>query len=97
MSALTLVEVNDDARWDAGVAASAQGTVFCRSAYLRSLGMPFRRLAVVCGGKTLALLPAVEDTSGQCLVHQWIHLLNGGDLVLLFQRRANTLIHPVGE
>ena len=68
MSALTLVEVNDDARWDAGVAASAQGTVFCRSAYLRSLGMPFRRLAVLCGGKTLALLPAVEDASGQCLV-----------------------------
>lgn len=68
MSALTLAELDDDARWDAGVAASAQGTVFCRSAYLRSLGMPFRRLAVLSGGKTLALLPAVEDASGQRLV-----------------------------
>lgn len=68
MSGLQLVEVDDDTAWDAGVAASLQGTVFCRSAYLRSLAMPFKRLAVRSGAETLALLPVVEDDSGQCMV-----------------------------
>lgn len=68
MSRIRVSEVDDDAAWDAGVAASAQGTVFCCSAYLRSLGQPFKRLAVQSGGKTVALIPVVEDDSGQRIV-----------------------------
>lgn len=59
MSALELVTLDDDAAWDAGVAASAQGTVFASAAYLRALDLPTRRYAVRAGQRVVALLPAV--------------------------------------
>lgn len=68
MSQLEWIEIDDDGVWDAGVEASLQGTVFCRSAHLRALGLPFRRYAVREGGKTVALLPAVEAGAGRRLV-----------------------------
>ncbi len=68
MSRLQIAAVDDDAQWDAGVDASPQGTVFCRSSHLRALGQPFRRLAVKSGGKTVALLPLVENDAGDAVV-----------------------------
>ncbi len=68
MSSLQLAEVDDDAAWDASVDASPQGTVFSRSAHLRALGQPFRRLAVKAGGRTVALLPLVENVAGDAVV-----------------------------
>lgn len=61
---LELAEAADDAAWDAFVAASPQGTVFSSSAFLRSLGAPFRRFVVHGGGAALAQVALVEDAAG---------------------------------
>lgn len=84
---LQLVEVDDDAVWDAGVDASPQGTVFCRAAYLRALGMPVRRLSVQSAGRILALLPAVEDAGGRRLLQPPFTPYQG----FLFLHEAHTL------
>ena len=47
--AMELIELHDDAAWDALVDASPQGTVFSRSGYLASLARPVRRYAKMCG------------------------------------------------
>jgi len=68
MSDYTLVEADDDAAWDAGVEAAEQGTVFCKTPYLKSLAMPVKRWLVKSGKVTVALLPVVEDDSGTKVV-----------------------------
>jgi hypothetical protein len=64
---LALDEAVDDAAWDAFVARSPQGTVFSSTAFLRSLGAPFRRLVVHDGAATLAQVALVEDGAGQAI------------------------------
>ncbi len=51
--------------WDALVDLSPQGTVFSKSAFLRSLGVNFRLYTVTNGPRTLALIAAIEDQAGQ--------------------------------
>lgn len=63
-SALELQEQHDDAAWDVLVDASPQGTVFARSGFLRSLGVPFRRFAITAGGKPQALVVGAEHADG---------------------------------
>ncbi|MFL6636152.1 MAG: GNAT family N-acetyltransferase [Massilia sp.] len=65
---LELVEADDDAQWDALVDASPQGTVFSKTAFLRSLNKPFRRFQVRSQGKVLAQIAAVEDESGRRII-----------------------------
>lgn len=65
---LELTEVDDDAQWDALVARSPQGTVFSRSTFLRSLGVPFRRYVIGTPGQPQALCAALEDGGGEELI-----------------------------
>jgi hypothetical protein len=61
---LEVAENADDAAWDAWTDLSPQGTVFSKSAFMRSLGAPFRRLVVTSAGRAVALLPLMEDGEG---------------------------------
>ena len=61
---LELSICDDDAEWDALVRASAQGTVFSQSGFLRSLGCSFKRYVVRSQNKPLALCAAPEDAGG---------------------------------
>jgi hypothetical protein len=65
---LELAEADDDAQWDALVDASPQGTVFSKTAFLRSLNKPFRRCQVRSQGKVLAQVAVIEDDSGRKMV-----------------------------
>jgi hypothetical protein len=64
---LTLGEAADDEAWDRLVDASPQGTVFSKSAFLQSLGAPFRRYLVTDDGLPAALLAVIEDDTGQAV------------------------------
>lgn len=64
MNNLILGETSDDDAWDALVDASAQGTVFSKSAFLQSLGARFRRYTVTSGNSAIALLSVIEDEVG---------------------------------
>jgi hypothetical protein len=67
MNSLTLGETNDDTAWDALVDASAQGTVFSKSAFLQSLGARFRRYTVTGGSEVVALLCVIEDEAANAI------------------------------
>ena len=64
MRSLALSETTDHGAWDALVEASPQGTVFSKSAFLQSLGAPFRLYLVTSGRGVVALLSVVEDGEG---------------------------------
>jgi hypothetical protein len=61
---LRLAEISDQELWDTWVDRSPQGTVFSKSAFLRSLGVPFKLLMVRDGERAVALLSAITDDSG---------------------------------
>lgn len=67
--AMELIELHDDAAWDALVDASPQGTVFSRSAYLASLARPVRRYAIATGKQIHAVLAAPENADGTGIVN----------------------------
>ena len=61
---LEFAEARHDADWDRFVAASPQGTVFSSTAFLQSLGAPFRRFVVYGSGGPLAQIAVVENGAG---------------------------------
>lgn len=61
---LRLAEISDHEVWDTWVDRSLQGTVFSNSAFLRSLGVPFKLLVVQDGQRAVALMPAILDKAG---------------------------------
>ena len=65
--ALQLAETADLAAWDAWVELSPQGTVFCKSAFLQSLGGRFRLFTVVANSQVVALLPLLEGDDGDVI------------------------------
>ena len=64
---LQLGETTDHAAWDAAVELSPQGTVFSRTAFLRSLDVPFRLFTVSSAQQTVALVSVVEDATGNAV------------------------------
>lgn len=67
---LELAETTDDAAWDAWTEQSDQGTVFSKSAFLRSLNVGFRMFVVMETGSThrpVALVPVIEDGAGNAV------------------------------
>lgn len=64
---LVLCEASDDTAWDAFVDQSPQGTIFSKTAFLRSLGAPFRRWLVQREDRTLAQWALIEDGPGRAI------------------------------
>lgn len=64
---LQFVETREFDAWDAAVERSPQGTVFCRSAFLRCLGAPFRLFTVLGDCGPVAQVPIIEDAQGHAV------------------------------
>lgn len=64
---LQFSETTEYPAWDAGVELSPQGTVFSRSAFLRSLNAPFKLFTVTNAHQTVALVSVVEDSDGNAV------------------------------
>lgn len=64
---LRFAETTDHTAWDAGVELSPQGTIFSKSAFLRSLNAPFKLCTVAAGLETVALVSIVEDSEGNAV------------------------------
>lgn len=64
---LRLAETTDYAAWDAWIDLSPQGTVFSKSAFLLSLNAPCRLFAAQNAGRTVALIPLIEDEAGNAV------------------------------
>jgi hypothetical protein len=62
-SSLSFREATDRDPWDTLVDASPQGTVFSKTAFLQSLGAPFRRFVVTSADTPVALLAVIEDAT----------------------------------
>lgn len=67
LNTFQLVETDDPTTWDHWVEQSPQGTVFCTSSFLQSLGTPFRLFTVKVNTEIVALLPLLEDDAGDVI------------------------------
>jgi hypothetical protein len=78
-------ETTDHPAWDTGVELSPQGTIFSKSAFLRSLNAPFKLFTVTSAGEAVALVSVIEDSAGNAVRYSYTPYQG---ILLLKQRHA---------